>query len=58
MFLDGYAITTKDRKRGISINIKRPDEAHSYDINIHHDILPIAADIITAVLKEKEEANG
>lgn len=58
MNVGGYEVRVMERKRSLMINVRNPSEPHSHDMVIHNSLLGIAPDIINAVIKEKEEANG
>lgn len=53
-----YTITTKQRKLSLTINVKHKEDPFTFDIVIPNSLREDAGDIINAVTKEKEEANG
>ena len=58
MRVAGYEVRTKKNRASLTLDIRRPEEPHSYDMVIPDSLLGVVADIINAVNKEKEEANG
>lgn len=54
MKVAGYEVRTKKNRASLTINIRRPEEPHSYDIVIPDSLLGVAADIINAVTEEEE----